>query len=169
MLDEASSRFLAELAAGGVAPVHELTPVEARAAGTQMAELYGEGPRMGRAEDVTIAARGGEPLGLRLLVPEGDVRGVIVYYHGGGWVLGSLDQFDTLGRILAERTMCAVVLVDYRLAPEHPYPTAVDDAGSALEWAAANVESIAGSHGPADRGRRQRGWKPGGRRRAAGA
>ncbi len=148
MLDEASSRFLAELAAGGMSPVHELTPVEARAAGAQMAELYGEGPRMVRADEVTIAARDGEPLSLRLLVPDGDVRGVIVYYHGGGWVLGSLDQFDTLGRILAARTVCAVVLVDYRLAPEHPYPTAVHDAASALEWVAANVESIAGSHVP---------------------
>ena len=69
---------------------------------------------------------------------------MIVYYHGGGWVLGALDEFDTLARRLAAGTGCAVVLVDYRLAPEHRYPTAVDDAWTALEWAAANLEQIAG-------------------------
>ena len=64
---------------------------------------------------------------MRILVPPQGARGVIVYLHGGGWVIGAIDEFDTLGRKLAERTSCAVVLVDYRLAPEHRYPTAVDD------------------------------------------
>ena len=73
---------------------------------------------------------------------------MIVYYHGGGWVLGALDQFDALARRLAERTGCAVVLVDYRLAPEHRYPTAVEDALTALHWTAANLEEIAGSAVP---------------------
>ena len=64
---------------------------------------------------------------------------MIVYYHGGGWVIGTIDESDTVARKLAERTSCSVVLVDYRLAPEHRYPVAVDDSyaasnGSASTW-----------------------------------
>ena len=76
-------------------------------------------------------------------MPPQRARGVIVWLHGGGWVIGRIDQADTLGRKLAERTSCAVVLVDYRLAPEHRYPTAVDDCWDALLWAAEHVADIA--------------------------
>ena len=82
---------------------------------------------------------------MRVLVPPQGARGVIVYLHGGGWVIGTIDEYDTLARKLAERTSCAVVLVDYRLAPEHRYPTAVDDCYAALEWTAAQLEEIAGA------------------------
>ena len=143
MLDEASATFIAELAASGMPPLHELSPRDARHAGSRMGELYGRGPRMARLENVELGS-----LRLRLLVPNERARGVIVYYHGGGWVLGALDQFDALARRLAERTGCAVVLVDYRLAPEHRYPTAVEDALTALHWTAANLEEIAGSAVP---------------------
>jgi acetyl esterase len=85
---------------------------------------------------------------VRILVPDDDVDGVIVYYHGGGWVIGSMDDYDTIGRHLAARTKCAVVLVDYRLAPEFRYPTAVDDSWAALEWVDAHVEEIAGRRVP---------------------
>jgi acetyl esterase len=68
-------------------------------------------------------------------VPGERPRGVIVYYHGGGGVIGGLEDFDRLGRLLAERTGCTVVLVDYRLAPEYRFPTAVDDSWAALRWA----------------------------------
>ena len=162
MLDEASTGFIADLAASGLPPLHELTPPEARAAGARMAELYGRGPRIARVEDVELG-----PMRLRLLVPSERARGVIVYYHGGGWVLGALDQFDALGRRLAAGTGCAVVLVDYRLAPEHRYPAAVDDAWTALKWTAAKVDEIAGRRGAADRRRRQRRRMPGGGRGAA--
>jgi acetyl esterase len=81
---------------------------------------------------------------VRVLVPLEPARGVIVYYHGGGWVLGSIDEYDTMARKLAERTSCAVVLVEYRLAPEHRYPTAVDDSYATLEWAAKRLSKIAG-------------------------
>ena len=135
MLDEASAGFIATLTDSGLPPLHELSPQEARAAGAGMAELYGRGPELLRVEDVDCG---------RLLVPTERCRGVIVYYHGGGWVLGALDQFDALGRRLAAGTGCAVLLVDYRLAPEHRYPAAVEDAWTALRWAAANMEEIAG-------------------------
>ena len=84
-----------------------------------------------------------------MLVPEGTPRGVFIYYHGGGWVIGgNIDEFDTLGRKLAAATRCAVVLVDYRLAPEHRYPVAVDDSYAALEWVAERVTDIAGADVP---------------------
>ncbi len=59
---------------------------------------------------------------------------MIVYYHVGGWVVGTIDESDTFGRLLAQRTGATVVLVDYRLAPEHRYPTAAEDAWTALRW-----------------------------------
>jgi acetyl esterase/lipase len=93
-----------------------------------------------------LAAGGTFPI--RILTPTEHPRGVIVYYHGGGWVLGGLDDSDVLGRQLAKRTGCAVVLVDYRLAPEYRYPTAVDDSWAALLWTADHLQEIAGQmHG----------------------
>ena len=145
MLDEPSANFIGELSASGPPPLHELSPAEARRAGEQMVELYGEGPRMARVDELAIEVADGERITLRVLVPHDTARGVIVYYHGGGWVTGALDQFDTLARLLAHRTDCALVLVDYRLAPEHRYPTAVQDAWAALEWVEANVKQIAGA------------------------
>ncbi|HLJ03110.1 MAG TPA: alpha/beta hydrolase fold domain-containing protein, partial [Solirubrobacteraceae bacterium] len=148
MLDQASAGLLKQLATSGLRPLHELAAADARAAGTRMAELYGQGPDMARVRDLTLPAGDGASVTARVLVPHQTPRAVIVYYHGGGWVLGSLDQYDTLARELAHRAGAAVVLVDYRLAPEHRFPTAVDDAWSALRWAAANAEAIAGREVP---------------------
>ena len=80
-------------------------------------------------------------------MPAGQPRGVIVYYHGGGWVIGGLDDFDKLGRLLAQRTGCAVLLVDYRLAPEYRFPVAVDDSWAALRWADEHRAELAGRAG----------------------
>jgi len=69
---------------------------------------------------------------------------VLVYYHGGGWVVGTLDSIDGVCRRLARRGECVVVSVDYRLAPEHPFPAAVEDAEAALRWAADNAGAFGG-------------------------
>lgn len=132
------------MAAGGGKALHEMTPEEARALGAQMASMAGPAPRMARVEEHTVSVAGGA-VPLRVLVPLEPARGVIVYYHGGGWVIGAIDEFDTMARKLAERTASAVVLVDYRLAPEHRYPVAVDDSYAALEWVSAHMKEIAGS------------------------
>ena len=96
-------------------------------------------------------------------MPTDAPRGVFIYYHGGGWVIGgNIDEFDTLGRKLAARTGCAVVLVDYRLAPEHRYPVAVDDSYAALEWVAAHLADIAGARRADHRRRRLGRRQPGG-------
>jgi len=80
----------------------------------------------------------------RLYQPVDAAAGVIVYYHGGGWVIGDLDMVDPMLRILANETGCAIVSVDYRLAPEHPFPAAVDDAFAALQWTAEQRATLTG-------------------------
>ena len=143
-LDEATAGFLAQMAESGAKPLHEMTPAEARALTAGLGELFGPGPDMARVDNTTVD--GAFPV--RVLVPHGEPRGVIVWYHGGGWVIGTIDEADTLGRTLAERTACAVVLVDYRLAPEHRYPTAAEDSWAALRWVDSNIDDIAGSRVP---------------------
>jgi acetyl esterase len=142
-LDHATRRILEELAAGGGRPLHEGTPQEARDLSASLAAMGGPAPRMARADDVTVPGPG-DGVPVRVLVPPQGARGVIVYLHGGGWVIGTIDEYDTLARKLAERTSCAVVLVGYRLAPEHPYPAAVDDCLAALEWTAGSLSEITG-------------------------
>lgn len=146
-LDDATTAFLGQMLEAGMKPIHESTPEEVRALGPMLLEMYGEGPSMARVEDVSVPSDEGD-IPVRLLVPEGQPKAVLVYYHGGGWVIGALDEFETLGRRLAARSGCVVALVDYRLAPEHRYPAAVEDAYAALEWVAANVEDIAGADVP---------------------
>jgi acetyl esterase/lipase len=73
---------------------------------------------------------------------------VVIYYHGGGWVLGACDSDDPLCRDLCVRSDSIIVSVDYRHAPESPFPAAVDDAFAALKWVAAHVETLGGRSGP---------------------
>lgn len=146
-VDEATAGFLTQMAESGMKPLHEMTPDEARGLGGLLRDMYGPGPDVHRVSDETVPAPDGGSFGVRILAPE-HPRAVLVYYHGGGWVIGSAAESDTLGRLLAERTGAAVVLVDYRLAPEYPYPTATDDAWTALRWVDERVERIAGSRVP---------------------
>ncbi len=146
-LDSATLKLLEQMAEGGGKPLHESTPDEARTLGSMFAELAGPGPEMQRVEERTIEGQRGKAT-LWIFVPIEKPRGVLVYYHGGGWVIGSIDESDTVARKLAERTSCAVVLVEYRLAPEHRYPTAVDDSYAALEWVGKHLSDIAGQEVP---------------------
>jgi cation diffusion facilitator CzcD-associated flavoprotein CzcO len=147
-LDEATTALLGQLAASGLKPLHEMTPDEARGLGGMLRELSGPGPEVAGSTDETVPTPDGGSFTVRVLVPNGTPRGVIVYYHGGGWVIGALDEFDTLGRQLAARTGAVVVLVDYRLAPEHRYPTAAEDAWTALRWTERNLARLAGARVP---------------------
>lgn len=103
----------------------------------------GPGPQMNEVENHTIGK-----VSLRVFCPTGYPLTVLVYFHGGGWVAGSLESTETVARKLAERSGCAVVVPEYRLAPEHPFPAAVDDAVAALDWAGANLSRIAGDAAP---------------------
>ncbi|MFC7154934.1 alpha/beta hydrolase [Halomarina halobia] len=84
-----------------------------------------------------------EDVPVRLYLPEGEgPHPALVYLHGGGWVIGSLDTVDDVCRGLVNRVGCAVLSVDYRLAPEHPFPAALDDAYAAVEWTAAHGDTV---------------------------
>lgn len=103
------------------------TPDDARALLGASRDAYGPGPALHRVEDRTVAGRSGYEIPVRVMLPSANPEGTIVYIHGGGWVIGTLDDFDTYGRALAERSNFAVVLVDYRLAPEHVFPAGLED------------------------------------------
>jgi acetyl esterase len=142
-LDVATRAVLEQMAATGGKPLHESSLEEARELSRAFAAMAGPAPAMGRVEDHAVPVEGGT-IPVRVLVPRQGARAVIVYFHGGGWVIGSIDDFDTMARKLAERTSSAVVLVDYRLAPEQCYPVAVDDCYAALGWTADRLLDISG-------------------------
>ncbi len=99
---------------------------------------------MARVEAVTVPGPAGT-IDARLYVPQGTAqksRPLLVYYHGGGWVIGDLDTHDNPCRFLAANSGAAVISVDYRLAPEHPFPAAVEDAWAAYAWAADNAGEL---------------------------
>jgi acetyl esterase len=92
--------------------------------------------------DHLIPGPGGD-IPVRVYVPEGSApRPALVYFHGGGWVICNLDTHDVVCRALARRAGAVVVSVDYRLAPEHPFPAAVDDCYAATAWVAANAQEL---------------------------
>jgi acetyl esterase len=93
-----------------------------------------------RARTLTIAANDGSPIALRIIAPAAgqQPRGVYLHIHGGGWVLGGADMQDPMLERIADNTGQAVVAVDYRLAPEHPYPAGPDDCEAAAVWLVAN-------------------------------
>lgn len=98
---------------------------------------------MGRVEPVSIPGPGGT-LDARLYVPAAaaEPSPLLVYFHGGGWVIGGLDTHDDPCRFLAAHSGVRVLAVDYRLAPEHPFPAAAEDALAAYRWATANPERL---------------------------
>jgi acetyl esterase len=147
-LDEATAAYLARAAQAGAPPLTAGTPAQARTAYAGRRALIGPGPDLASTAESVLTSADGAQFRVRTLVPPGDVRALIVYYHGGGWVLGDIDDFDTLGRILATQLHAAMVMVDYRLAPEHPYPAASDDALAALRWASGRVTEITGGPVP---------------------
>ena len=102
-------------------------------------------PAVGATADRTIPGPAGE-LDARLYLPAAEGRfPTVVFFHGGGFVLGSIATHDWLCRHLVRESGCAVLSVDYRLAPEHPFPAAVEDAYAAVEWAAANPDVVRGT------------------------
>lgn len=118
-----------------------LTPEEARIS-TDISMLAGVPEEVAKVEETLIPGPAGE-IPVRIYTPEGQGPfPALVYYHGGGWVIGNLDVVDVPCRQLANRTGCVVISVDYRLAPEHPFPAPAEDAYAAVEWVAENGDSI---------------------------
>ena len=120
------------------------TLATSRALLSESCAALGPGPEVGAVSDLKIPARGGE-ISARLFRPKTADRGLIVYLHGGGWVLGTLTDFDALSRTLVARSGCALLLVDYRLAPEFHFPAGLEDVEDSVLWASANIRSLIGN------------------------
>jgi acetyl esterase len=140
-IDPQVQAFLEQAAALGLPPMHTLTPAEARA---QMAARQNATPgeAVVKVEDLVIPGSGGD-LPIRVYTPSGDAPfPALLFFHGGGWVIGSVDGSDGTCRALANRIGCVVVSVEYRLAPEHTFPAAPDDCYDATKWVAENAAAI---------------------------
>jgi acetyl esterase len=116
-------------------PLPSCTPEEARALFAAPTEAMGPGPEMRETRELELPTRAGR-IPARLYLPVEAPAGLAVHLHGGGWVIGGLPEFDSFARQLAADSGCAVLLPDYRLAPEHPFPAPLEDAEDALLWAA---------------------------------
>jgi acetyl esterase len=121
--------------------IAQTTPQEARQFMAARTALFGEGPEVGKVEDVEIPTRAGKIAGC-VLLPKGKPTALIVFYHGGGWVIGGIDETEIIARFLVDATGAGVVLVDYHLAPEHPFPAPVEDCYDALLWSAGEAAKL---------------------------
>jgi acetyl esterase len=143
-LDPQAQGFLEQLAAAEAPPLHELSVDDARQV---IVELFGTKENLepvGKVEDRMIPGADGE-ISVRVYTPEGTGPfPVLVYYHGGGWVIGNLDAYDPTCRALTNAVRCVVVSIEYRLAPEHKFPAAPEDCYAALQWVGANADGING-------------------------
>ncbi len=143
LLTPAMRGVLDRMARAGSVPIHLLKPAQARAfyeMGAGVLEI--PEPHLARAENLAIPARDGHMLPARLFAPSHDALPALMYFHGGGFTIGSVASHDTLCRELAHLAHCAVVSVDYRLAPEFKFPTASNDAWDALQWLALQGKTI---------------------------
>lgn len=152
-LDPQARDFLDRLERSGAPRLHELQPDDARAL---VVPLRMPREPVDRVENRVVPGPAG-PLPIRIYRPlrdaaptaggpvsRGDRLPVVVYLHGGGWVVGSISSHDALCRRLCNCSRCLFVSVEYRLAPEHKYPAAVDDAFAATEWVAAHAAEFGG-------------------------
>jgi acetyl esterase len=141
-----NARFLLDMvAASGEPNLWDLTPPEARKKVIELTRMVECKEAIGKIEDRTLPGPAG-PLPYRIytqVTANDDPSGGVIFFHGGAWVLGDLDTHDCLCRILANESDCRVVSVDYRLAPEHPFPAAVEDACAATAWIAAHAAELA--------------------------
>jgi acetyl esterase len=134
-LDPQVEAYLHDRRAAGVRPLHQLSVIEAREA--ELAELEPGLPEPVPHVVDRVLRASGHDVPVRVYVPAAPrPLPVLVYFFGGGWVLGSLDAVDPVCRRLANATPCAVVSVAYRRAPEHPFPTGLEDCYAATGWVA---------------------------------
>jgi len=159
-LDPRAKRFLDRLAALNPPSVLALTVSERRTGLQQLLSFAGPGEPIGSISERDIAGPSGLPLTLRIYSPapvqpaRGAVEGcavdrpsdrhrpALIYFHGGGLVAGSLDTHDPICRSLSNASGCVLLSVDYRLAPEHPFPAAIADGCHATEWIATHAEEL---------------------------
>ncbi len=145
-LDPQAKALLDALAQMEGPPILESEPAEVREAMAALAAMSDAADEEVReVVEQTIPGPGGE-LRVRVYTPvlatEGAPQACLVWYHGGGWVIGDLDTTDGVCRALCGRAAATVISVDYRLAPEHPYPAALEDAEAAFDWVRDHVDDL---------------------------
>ena len=143
-LDPQARALLERDAAVKLPPLYTLSPPQARRAFREAhAALAPAPPVVAEVRELSIPGPAGA-LRVRLYRPVAEARTLpgLVYFHGGGWTYGDLDTYDSVCRGIAEQGGCTVVSVDYRLAPEHKFPAAVEDCVAATRWIAANAASL---------------------------
>ena len=124
-------------------PLASLSPAEARIGAAERFKAFGGEPeKLARVDDLLIPGPGGDVPARLYASDRGGLRPALIYFHGGGWVLGSVDTHDPICRSLAKESGAAVISVGYRLAPEHKFPAAVEDAHAATVWVCANAERL---------------------------
>ncbi|HMS78126.1 MAG TPA: alpha/beta hydrolase [Burkholderiaceae bacterium] len=143
MLHPQARALLDLMERNGIPPVHSLSAADARRFYRERRALtQPDAPALPVVRDLSADGPAG-PIPLRLYRPAADgTLPVLVYFHGGGWVIGDLDTHDVLCRQLALGAGCAVVAVDYRMGPEHRFPAAVDDCLAATRWVGANAAAL---------------------------
>lgn len=143
MLDPQTQAVIDAMVAQGIPPVQTLTPPQAREAYLQRRALtQPDGVNVGEIRNLRIPGPAGE-LPVRLYRPaSGDTLPLLMYFHGGGFVIGNIETHDSLCRQLCHASGVAVLSVDYRLAPEHVFPAAADDCVAATRWAHANATQL---------------------------
>ncbi len=142
MLDPQVNQFLKMLASLNVPPFEVMGVRDARAAAAANAELLGPPLPVAKVRDLAASGPGGE-IPLRLYQPDCDgPHPALVYLHGGGWVLGDIPTHEKICTEIVHGAGCAVVSVDYRLAPEHKFPAAADDAFAATQWVIAHAQEF---------------------------
>jgi acetyl esterase len=141
-LDPQAQRVIDAIAELNLKPTEESTPAEARESIRARTAALGPFEEVAAVADHRVPVTGGE-ITVRLYSPGGpSPHPVLVYYHGGGWVIGDLYTHDGLCRSIANAARCAVASVDYRLAPEWKYPVPVEDSSAALRWVVANAARL---------------------------
>lgn len=143
-LDPQARGLLDMIAAAGSPPMWAQTPDEARAGYAGLSAVAGPPTDVVPSEDRTVPGPAGE-IPVRVYRPSADgPLAVVVYFHGGGWVIGDLETHDAICHRLAAAVPAVVVSVDYRLAPEHPFPAAVHDCDAATRWVADHATELGG-------------------------
>ena len=144
-LDPQVQAALDQMVALGTPPLNTLSPEDARKAFDLLAQLSGLRPEpVAKIEDRLILGPAGQ-IPVRVYTPQGSAPfPVLVFFHGGGFVIGSIELYEEFCRALTNGTGCIVVSIDYRLAPEHKFPAAVEDCYAATKWIAGNAEAIGG-------------------------
>ena len=146
MLDPQAKSYLDLLSSLGAPPMHTLQATQARVAYKKARAIAQPAPpQVARVEALQATGPAGA-IPLRSYRPIGSAGGerlpVLVFFHGGGWTIGDLDTHDVACREICNRARCAVIAVDYRLAPEHRFPAEVDDAITATRWVADNARPL---------------------------